>query len=82
MLGHVVPERHPNVRETPGGRILENGTLSPGDPVVVFSVAGDYLRCLTPKYLGHVWSAFVKLDEVGTTELEAQVTELEAAIPT
>lgn len=79
MRGAVIDGHWPNVREKPGGRILE--TLKPGAPLVVFSRQGRYYHCLTPKHLGYIWSEFVRVDPGGSLrELEAQIAELEGLV--
>lgn len=81
MLAYVVSGHYPNVREKPGGCIIPGGTLSPGDPLIVFAEAEGYYRCQTPRNIGWVWSKFVRLDSGGELhELEVRVVELEAGV--
>ena len=85
MIGHVVPGRWPNVRESPGGRILPRPNPGPGTPLVVLSLHGDHVRCITPDHLGYIWAEYVHVDaepvDVAEIErLEARIAELEGAI--
>lgn len=79
MRAHVIDDHWPNVRDAPGGRVLE--VVGPGAELVVLNRDGDYLRVITPSHLGYVWSEFVQLEQGEELhELEADITRLEGLV--